>query len=173
MVRNRRVMREMLFAVFILSLIRSAGSKKMDECPAKQEMSCESLRTTEGYTYPVLLNIPGSRDCEHAWYLLNGTCIAHSDGNGKNLEFVVAVTLENLTVSACEDLQWELRCDSIQFHCTVNYTVIEPEEKQDDNNKAGLPDWGTALIVIGIMIVGALIAAWLYVKLHWKKVWCS
>ncbi|XP_048007738.1 uncharacterized protein LOC125242810 isoform X3 [Megalobrama amblycephala] len=135
MVRNRRVMREMLFAVFILSLIRSAGSKKMDECPAKQEMSCESLRTTEGYTYPVLLNIPGSRDCEHAWYLLNGTCIAHSDGNGKNLEFVVAVTLENLTVSACEDLQWELRCDSIQFHCTVNYTVIEPEEKQDDNNK--------------------------------------
>ncbi|KAK9960813.1 hypothetical protein ABG768_008648, partial [Culter alburnus] len=77
-------------------------------------MSCESLRTTEGYTYPVPPNIPVSRDCEHAWYLLvgtNGTCIAHSDGK---LEFVVAVTLENLTVSACEDLQWELRCDSIQ-----------------------------------------------------------
>lgn len=45
----------------------------LTECPAKQEMSCESLRTTEGYTYPVLLNIPGSRDCEHAWYLLVGT----------------------------------------------------------------------------------------------------
>lgn len=58
------------------------------------------------------LNIPPG-DCEYAWYLMNGTCVAHSDG--KMLGPVVAMTFQNLTVSACEDLQWQLHCDNIQL----------------------------------------------------------
>lgn len=97
---------------------------------------------------------------------MNGTCVAHSDG--KMLGPVVAMTFQNLTVSACEDLQWQLHCDNIQFHCTISYTVTDLERKQDGNHNgyisAGLPGWGTALIGIGIGIgiLGALIAIWFH-----------
>ncbi|XP_026084907.1 uncharacterized protein LOC113060220 [Carassius auratus] len=169
MVRSSTAMRPTPFSVFMFAIITLTGysqvSGKNEECPAEQETSCESLRTTEGFTYPVPLNIP-TGDCEYSWHLVNGTCVAHSDG--KKLRPVVAMTSQNVTVSACEDLQWQLHCDDIQFHCTINYTVTGLERTQDGNHNdyisAGLPGWGTALIgtVIGIGMVVGLIAVWFH-----------
>ncbi|RXN38136.1 hypothetical protein ROHU_001404 [Labeo rohita] len=148
-----------MFAI-ITSMEYSQASEKKEECPAKQEISCETLRTAEGFTYLIPMNIPNSGHCEYAWYQKNGTCIAHSDG--KKLGSVVAMTLNNLIVATCEDLQWKLDCDNMQLHCTVNYTVKDPEKTQDGNHNAGFPGWGIALIVTGIVLViaGALIAVW-------------
>ncbi|RXN39113.1 hypothetical protein ROHU_000493 [Labeo rohita] len=150
---------------FIASVEYIQASEKKEECPAKQEISCETLRTAEGFTYLIPMNIPNSGHCEYAWYQKNGTCIAHS--GGKILDSVVAMTPNNLIVSICEDLRWQLDCDSIpKLHCIVDYKVIDPEKKQNYN--AGLPGWGIALLVTGIVvvIVGALIAVCFYSRNH-------
>ncbi|KAL1259378.1 hypothetical protein QQF64_009955 [Cirrhinus molitorella] len=169
MVLSKTLMIVTLFSV-TFAIIASTGhiqaSEKKEECPANQEISCHTLRTTEGFTYPMSMNIPNSGDCEYAWYWKNGTCIAHS--GGKKLASVVTMTLKNLTVTTCEDLQWQLHCDDIPLHCTVDYKVIEHERIQDGNHNAGVSGWVIASIVIGIVvaIAGSLMAVWCYCRNH-------
>ncbi|RXN28175.1 hypothetical protein ROHU_019501 [Labeo rohita] len=125
--------------LLILETCRSVGySMFSDECYAEKEMSCESLRTSVGYTYPVPPNMSdlSTTYCEHGWYFMNGTFLVDSalDGSKNKLKIVVDVTPENLTISTCENLQWQLHC--VEYNCIINYTVTDlntNQHKPDDN----------------------------------------
>ncbi|XDV40147.1 hypothetical protein PO909_009282 [Leuciscus waleckii] len=84
------------------------------------------MLTSKGFTYQVPQNMTvylRDRHCEHGWYDTNGTFIVDSTNiDGKKLGSVVAVTPQNLTLSTCASLQWQIHCDNIQFHCIINYT---------------------------------------------------
>ncbi|KAK9960814.1 hypothetical protein ABG768_008649, partial [Culter alburnus] len=82
-------------------------------CPANQEIlsSCDSLRSSMGFTYTVPSSITFG-NCEQGWYFQNGTFIVDSTptADGKRLPTVVDVSPQNVTVSVCENLQWQLNC---------------------------------------------------------------
>ncbi|KAI2655303.1 Ribosome maturation factor RimM [Labeo rohita] len=100
-------------------------NSEMSECPTTQETLCENLVSSKGYTYQVPQDkIPDLRDCEHGWYHLNGTFIVDATYQAENLGFVVSVTTENLTVSTCINIQWQLECDDIQVEATNMYPSL-------------------------------------------------
>lgn len=156
----------------VISICLCVGSplpfQKLYECPTTQEMLCENMVTSKGFTYKVpqdMLPDLRDRDCEHGWFYLNETFIVDSTQPGENLGFVVAVTSENLTVSTCINLQWQLHCENIKLHCTVNYRVKHkvPHEtlpgnytSSGDKGDASSPGWLIAVIV-GSVIVSVLI----------------
>ncbi|XDV40146.1 hypothetical protein PO909_009281 [Leuciscus waleckii] len=155
----------LLLGLFVLFVAEFVGS---NNCPANQEISCEGLRSSKGFTYTVPSNItcfPSCKEQEQGWYFQNGTFIVDSTpkAGGQGLSIVVNVTSENLTVRVCENLQWQLNCGTCI--CNINYTVTDkkhspahdPQEEQDGNH--GLPLWGIALLgLIGIVGAGAFIA---------------
>ncbi len=62
---------ELYFGVFRVSHNFVLG---FSECPTMQEMLCENMVTSKGFTYQVPQDkIPDLRDCEHGWYHLVGT----------------------------------------------------------------------------------------------------
>ncbi|XP_052000691.1 uncharacterized protein LOC127656409 isoform X2 [Xyrauchen texanus] len=163
----------LLFVFMMLAFYTPAEShyvfKTSDECPTTQEIpSCDSIFSpkAKAYIYQVPQNISTNR-CEHGWYYQNGTFIVDStlDGNGKKFGFVMDVTPQNLTVSGCVNLQWQVNCEHNQYFCAINYTVLEmehqathdplptnvpPQDKVETHN--GVPPWGIALIVICIIM---------------------
>ncbi|XP_048007732.1 uncharacterized protein LOC125242808 isoform X2 [Megalobrama amblycephala] len=152
----------MLFVgIFFIFFVKSSGS---NDCSAIQEISCDSLRSSKGFTYTVPSNITCFSCNEQGWYFQNGTFIVDSTPNagGKWSEIVVDVSPQNLTVSVCENLQWQLNCGTCMY--TINFTVTylkhspphDPKEEQDGNhNDNGLPPLG---ILLGIIGAGAFIA---------------
>ncbi|KAL1259268.1 hypothetical protein QQF64_009845, partial [Cirrhinus molitorella] len=141
-------------------------------CPANQEMSCESLRSSSGYTYPLPPGISCATSCEEGWYFQNGTFIVDPtlNASGRRLPIVVDVTPQNLTISVCVNLKWQL--DDCECSCAINYTVTDSkhsvahdphsrnnasEDEHDGNHdgNAGLPAWVIALITI--TVVGAFV----------------
>ncbi|XP_052403619.1 uncharacterized protein LOC127950535 isoform X3 [Carassius gibelio] len=130
----------LLACIFTLGRCSSATCKG---CPKNQEIQCESLRSSHGYTYTVPQGIL-YENCEQGWYYQNGTFIVDSapNGDGNRLPVVVGVTPHNLTVRVCENLRWELDCG--ECRCCINYT--------------NLPGWGIGLIIIlGTVAVSAFI----------------
>ncbi|XP_077061014.1 uncharacterized protein LOC143713939 [Siphateles boraxobius] len=159
------VVKSMLrLGLFVIFLAKSVGSNRSD-CPANQEISCRSLRSTTGFTYTVPANITCFENCkeqEQGWYFENGTFIVDStrDASGKRLPCVQDVTYKSLTLNVCENLQWLLDCGTCK--CNIIYTVTDkkhspahdPKEEQDDNyNYNGLPPWGITLIVGGLLVL--------------------
>ncbi|KAF4103286.1 hypothetical protein G5714_016169 [Onychostoma macrolepis] len=115
------------FKTILLAFItfaRCASASASNECPANQEISCESLRSSSGYTYTVPPGIPCAGNCEQGWYFQNGTFIVDSTPNasGGRLPIVVHVTPQNLTIRVCENLQWQLDC---KCKCLINYTATD------------------------------------------------
>ncbi|RXN39116.1 hypothetical protein ROHU_000496 [Labeo rohita] len=154
----------MAYVMFCTGLLMLTNRCSSYECPTTQETLCENLVSSKGYTYQVPQDkIPDLRDCEHGWYHLNGTFIVDATYQAENLGFVVSVTTENLTVSTCINIQWQLECDDIQFQCFINYTVKhqvthEPLPGNDTSSggkeDANTPEWLIAVIVgIGIASV--------------------
>ncbi|XP_051574751.1 uncharacterized protein LOC127452911 [Myxocyprinus asiaticus] len=158
-----------LFLVLQMFLVfnTSAESRHSEEkCPTKKEIpSCKSILTStdKEYTYQVLPSFYAylNMDCEHGWYHQNGTFIVDSTvhGSGEKLGCVVHMTPQNLTVSTCMNLQWQIHCEQIQYNCTVNYIVLQQETSVNvpPEDKQGSPHWGIALIVLGLVIVGLIV----------------
>ncbi|KAK7147501.1 hypothetical protein R3I94_010126 [Phoxinus phoxinus] len=113
----------LLLGLFVIFLAKSVGS---NNCPANQEISsCESLRSSTGFTYTVPANIPCVENCkeqEQGWYFENGTCIVDSTpyASEKRLPCVQDVTPTNLTLNVCVNLQWQLDCGTCK--CNISYT---------------------------------------------------
>ncbi|KAL1259382.1 hypothetical protein QQF64_009959 [Cirrhinus molitorella] len=144
-----------------------------------QEMLCENLATSKGFTYLVPQDkFPDLRDgdCEHGWYHVNETFIVDATQPGENLGFVVAVTPENLTVSTCANLQWQLKCDNIQFECIINYKVKHQATREslpgnytssEGKEDASSPDW-LIPVIVGIGI-GAIFITPVTIWFCWQK----
>ncbi|XP_052403617.1 uncharacterized protein LOC127950535 isoform X1 [Carassius gibelio] len=156
----------LLACIFTLGRCSSATCKG---CPKNQEIQCESLRSSHGYTYTVPQGIL-YENCEQGWYYQNGTFIVDSapNGDGNRLPVVVGVTPHNLTVRVCENLRWELDCG--ECRCCINYTITDlkhsaaidplPRNNTTGDEKDGndLPGWGIGLIIIlGTVAVSAFI----------------
>ncbi|XP_051576804.1 uncharacterized protein LOC127453971 isoform X2 [Myxocyprinus asiaticus] len=156
--------------------------KTSDECPTMQEIpSCDSILASKfkAYIYQVPQNI-STNHCEHGWYYQNGTFIVDStpDGNGKKFEFVMDVTPQNLTVSACMNLQWQIHCEHIQYICAINYTVLElKHQATHDSLPTNVPPWdevethncpslgiGLTVICIILGIVGLTVCSICYCR---------
>ncbi|XP_073781614.1 uncharacterized protein isoform X2 [Danio rerio] len=131
--------------------------------------------------------IPGGnlKDCEHGWYFLNGTFIVDSTIPGENLGFVVRVNPENLTVTTCVNLKWQLDCDNIKFYRIVNYTEVRlevtlittqttlPENNTSPGDKDRASFAGSIIaVLVGIGIVGLILAVTccLFGKKAYKKI---
>ncbi|RXN28180.1 hypothetical protein ROHU_019506 [Labeo rohita] len=152
-----------------ISILAKPGYAASNECPANQETSCESLRSPGGYTYKLPPDISCAENSEQGWYFQNGTFIVDSTPNadGPRPSIVVDVTPQKLTLTVCENLQWQ----SDECHCVINYTVTDlkhsaAHDPQARNNTSGydqdsnhdgndLPAGVIALIVI--LVAGAFI----------------
>ncbi|TRY82760.1 hypothetical protein DNTS_020637 [Danionella cerebrum] len=116
-----------------------------ENCPENQEVTCESLRTTDKFFEYKSPKIKcKDEDCEEAWYYQNGTCIVYVKDSGNHLSSVVDVTTESMTFRSCENLQYQFRCDKCGLYCAVNYTVTYSEA----TTSAGFPGWAIALIIV-------------------------
>ncbi|RXN28176.1 hypothetical protein ROHU_019502 [Labeo rohita] len=145
-----------------ITILTKSGYAASNECPANQETSCESLRSLSGYTYNLPPDFSCAENSEQGWYFQNGTLIVDSalNASGQRSSIVVDVTPQKLTLTVCENLQWE----SEECGCVINYTVTDFKHSaardpgarndtsgydQDSNTDGnGLPAGVIALIVI-------------------------
>ncbi|RXN36620.1 hypothetical protein ROHU_002809 [Labeo rohita] len=168
---------KIILLAFIYFLAKS-GYTASNEYPANQETSCESLRSPGGYTYKLPPGFPCAENSEQGWYFQNRTFIVDSttNANGPRPSIVVDVTPQKLTLTVCENLQWQ----SEECHCVINYTVTDlkhsaardpqainntSDYEQDGNtNGNDLPAGVIALIAIVVAGVFAILIIGIWAK---------